>query len=323
MSSIFVTRKIPVPGIALLEDSGHKVVISEKDGVLTKQELMTALSKDSYDAILSQLTDTIDAEVFSCAPKLQVVANYAVGFNNIDLSEAKRRNILVTNTPGVLTQTVAEYTIALMLAVAKRIPESEVYLRSGKYDGWAPKLFLGTDLAGKTLAIVGAGRIGYEVAKKAFHGFDMKIAYYDIKPLPILESEMNATYYETVEGVLEVADIVSLHVPLLPETTHLINKERLSRMKKDAILINTSRGPVVDERALAEALEGRLIFGAGLDVFENEPQVDSLLLQQSHVVVTPHIASASKETRDAMSLIAAENILDVLNGKTPKYVVDA
>jgi glyoxylate reductase len=321
MAQIYVTRHIPDIGINLLRAAGHTVEVSTKDGVLTSSELKKALAERPYDAVICLLTDIVNKEVFEAVPTAKIFANYAVGYNNISLSEAKDAEVTITNTPGVLTDTVAEYAVSLMLAVAKRIPESERYLRAGKYLGWAPELFLGSDLKGKTLGILGAGRIGYEVARRAHFGFDMKIIYNDIKQLPPLEKDLGAVFKATTEEVLSEADVVSVHVPLVPSTKHLINKERLALMKPSAYLINTSRGPVIDEAALALALKEGTIRGAGLDVFEDEPKLAPGLAQLENVVITPHIASASEETRGKMSEIVAQDILAFLNGETPEHVV--
>lgn len=321
MASIYVTRQIPEIGINLLRAAGHDVDVSEKDGVLTSDELTSALQAKEYDAVLCLLTDAIDGAVFDAAPKAKIFANYAVGYNNIDVAAAHEREVVITNTPGVLTDTVAEYAVSLMLSVAKRIPEADRFTRAGKYDGWAPELLLGSDLKGKTLGILGAGRIGSGVATRASQGFGMNVIYYDIKPNEALEKEIACEYKENVDDVLKEADVVSVHVPLLESTTHLINTERLSMMKKTAYLINTSRGPVVDEQALVEALKGGIIRGAGLDVFEEEPKLAHGLSDLENVVITPHIASGSEETRSKMSEMAAQNIIDFLAGNTPPNVV--
>lgn len=319
--NIFVTRKIPSEGIVLLIDHKYDVTVSEKDGVLTKEELITALKKKEYDAVLCLLTDTIDAEVFDAAPKAKIFANYAVGFNNIDLVAAKARGITITNTPDVLTDSVAEFTFTLLLAISKRIVESDVFMRAGKYTGWAPELLLGTDLKGKTLGLLGAGRIGSRVAYMASRGLDMKVIYYDVKQNEHIEKETGAAFRASVEEVLKEADAVSIHVPLLDSTKHLINKERLAMMKKSAYLINTSRGPVVDEAALAEALRAGTIRGAAIDVFEHEPHMAVGLAELPNVIVTPHIASATEETRQAMSRVAAQNVIAALEGKNPPNAI--
>lgn len=314
---IFVTRKIPDAGIKLLEAAGHDVDISEKDGVLTKKELINALKVKEYDAVLPLLTDTIDAEVFDAVPSAKIFADYAVGYNNIDVEEAKKRGIVVTNTPGVLTDSVAEHTFAMILSITARIPEGDRFTRAGKYEGWAPELLLGMDIKGKTLGIIGAGRIGSQVANIGKGGFGMNVIYFDIKKNKEFENATGGEFRASVEEVLKVADVVTLHVPLLDSTKHLINKERLEMMKPTAYLVNSSRGPVIDENALVEALRDKQIAGAALDVYENEPALAEGLTELENVVITPHIASATEETRQKMSEMAAQNIIEFLEGKTP------
>lgn len=315
MPKVFITRQIPEIGITMLNSAGFEVDISPKKGVLTKAELLSALSAKPYDAVLCLLTDKIDSEVFDAVPTAKIFANYAVGFDNIDLSEAQKRGVVITNTPGVLTDSVAEFTIALIFAVAKRIVEADNFIRSGSYDGWSPMLLLGTELSGRTLGIVGTGRIGSEVARIARQGLSMNIAYYDVAQNIELEQAHQAVFYPTVEEVLQVSDVVSIHVPLLDSTKHLINKERLSLMKASSILINTSRGLVIDEVALVEALQNKIIRGAGLDVFEFEPNLADGLKELPNVVLTPHIASATEGARNTMSEIAANNIIEVVAGR--------
>lgn len=320
MAQIFVTRAIPKVGIEMLKEAGHEVDVSDKDGVLSKEELVTALSKKPYQAILCLLTDQIDAEVLAAAPQAKIVANYAVGYNNINLDDATATGVAVTNTPGVLTDTVAEYTVALILSVTKRVVEGDRFARAGKYQGWAPELLLGSDLAGKTLGILGAGRIGTEVATRMSAGFGMQVIYYDLNPNEQIE-KIGCQYRNSVEEVLKEADVVSIHVPLLDSTRHLINRDTLGLMKATAYLINTSRGAVIDEDALATALQEGAIRGAGLDVFEFEPEINNTLKNLENVVLTPHIASASVETRDAMSSLAAENIITFFKGEKPPHLV--
>jgi lactate dehydrogenase-like 2-hydroxyacid dehydrogenase len=314
---IFVTRKIPEAGVKLLEDAGHEVDVSEKGGVLTKEELVSALKAKEYDAVLPLLTDTIDADVYDAVPSAKIFANYAVGYNNIDTEEAKKRGITITNTPGVLTETVAEHTVAMILAITQRIAEGDRFTRDGKYDGWAPMLLLGMNLRGKTLGVVGAGRIGSAVANTMKDGFGMNIIYFDIKKNEEFEKATGGEFRENMEEVLKKADVVTLHVPLLDSTTHLINKERLEVMKPTAYLINSSRGPVIDENALVEALRDKQIAGAALDVFENEPNLADGLAELENTVLTPHIASATEETRGKMSEMAAQNIIAFFEGNIP------
>ena len=319
---VFVTRQIPDKGINLLKEKGYEVMVSPQNRVLTKEELIGYLKEDRYDAVLCLLTDKIDADVFEAAgSQCKIFANYAVGFDNIDLKAAVDRNIMISNTPGVLTDSVAEHTFALLLAVAHRIPESDRFTRGGEYVGWAPMLLLGTDVSKKILGIVGLGRIGSQVAYHAKKGFDMHVLYYDVHRNVDFEKEFGAEFRESVDDVFKEADFVSIHVPLLPATKHLVNAERLQMMKKTAYLINTSRGPIVDEPALAEALKDNVIRGAALDVYENEPKLAAGLTELENVVLTPHTASATEETRQAMSELAAKNIIEALEGRTPPNLV--
>lgn len=317
MAKIFVTRRIPRVGLEMLGKAGHKLTVSEEDRPLSKAEIITALKKDLYDGVLCLLTDTIDKEIYEVTPHTKIFANYAVGVNNIDVEEAKRRGVVVTNTPGALTESVAEHAITLILSLMKRVVEGDKFVRDGKFSGFAPELLLGADLKGKTLGIIGAGRIGARVAEIAVKGFDMRVIYYDIKRSEIFERETGARFGETVEVALKEADVVSIHVPLLPETRHLINKERLVLMKSTAYLVNTSRGKVVDENALVDALRKRVIAGAALDVFENEPALAAGLSELPNVVLTPHTASATKETREEMAVLAAQNLIDFFEGGAP------
>ena len=314
MAKIFITHKIPEVGVKMLKDKGHIVELRDKSELLPKSELLKILGVGNYDGVLCLLTDQIDADVFAVSPTTKIFANYAVGFDNIDIAEAKKRGIVITNTPGASTESVAEHTIALMLALTCRIVEGDNFVRAGKYQGWDPMLFWGIDLQGKTLGILGAGRIGAEVAKKLALGFGMKIIYNDVVRNENLEKEINAEF-KSVEEVLQQADVVSLHTPLLPETKHLINTERLALMKKTAYLINTSRGPVIDEVALVNALKKGIIKGAALDVVENEPILATGLKNLPNVVLTPHIASATTETRNDMAKKAAENLIAFFNGQ--------
>ena len=277
------------------------------------------MAKDC-DILLPLLTDTIDAALMDSLPKLAMISNYAVGYNNIDVGAATKRGIIVTNTPGVLTDATADLTFTLLLCAARRIVEADKYTREGKFRGWEPMLFLGREIAHKTLGIVGLGRIGSAVAKRA-RGFEMKILYNDANRSPQLEKECGAEFV-SLECILRESDFVSLHVPLLPETTHLIGAKQLSMMKQTAVLVNTSRGPVIDEKALVAALRNKTIWAAGLDVFEHEPAIEKDLLELENVVVVPHIASATIETRSRMAEIAAQNILLAIEGKMPVSLVN-
>lgn len=322
MSKIFVIRPIPEAGIKLLRDKGYEVFVNEAalDRAAAKEEILGGVS--GADALLSVLTDKIDAEIMDAGlPTLKIIANFAVGFDNIDIEAAKQKNILVSNTPGVLTNTVAEHTFALMLAIAHRISEGDRFSRAGLYKVWGPQLLLGTDVSGKTLGIVGLGRIGSRVAEHAVRGFGMKVLYTDIKPSPEFEKDVNAIFVEKLEDLLPQCDFVSLHVPLLDSTRHLMNETTLKLMKPTAYLINTSRGPIIDEKALAAALAGGVIKGAAIDVFEFEPVITPELKQLENIILTPHIASATEETRNKMAELAALNIIEALEGRTPPNLV--
>ena len=320
MARVFVTRKIPDEGLELLEGKVDLEVYGE-DRVIPRENLLEKVK--GVDALLSLLTDKIDAAVMEAAgPQLKIISNYAVGFDNIEVKEATQRNIYVANTPGVLTEAVAEQTFGLLLAAARRIPESDRFTKAGKYRGWEPLLLLGTEVKDKTLGIVGLGRIGSRVAEMAVKGMGMKVIYHDPKQNFEFEKAFGATYQKNLDDLLREADFVSIHVPLLPATRHLINADRLSLMKKTAYLINTSRGPVIDERALVVALKDGTIAGAALDVYEEEPQLAPGLTERENVILTPHTASATFEARGAMAVLAAQAILDVLAGKSPQNLVN-
>ncbi len=319
----------------MLKGKGYEVTVYPEDRTPSKEELIKLLKKGHYDAVLCNLDDKIDAEVLDAAGKqCKIFANYAVGFDNIDLKAAENRGITITNTPGVLTDTVAEHTFALILAIAHRIAEADRFVRAGKFKEWAPMLLLGHDVSRKTLGVIGLGRIGSRVAHHAVKGFDMKVIYHDTKRNLEFEkgfSEVGlpagsptsprAEFLENVDDIFKEADFISIHVPLLSTTRHLVDARRLSLMKKTAYLVNTSRGPVVDEKALVEALKGGVIKGAALDVFENEPKLSPGLAELENVILTPHIASATEETRQAMSELAAKNIIEALEGRTPPNLV--
>ncbi|GMR18979.1 MAG: D-glycerate dehydrogenase [Patescibacteria group bacterium] len=320
MSRVFVTREIPDEGLKLLEGKVD-LEVYDKDQVIPRAQLLEKVK--GIDALLPLLTDKIDAELMDAAgPQLKVIANYAVGFDNIDVKAATQRKIYVANTPGVLTEAVAEHAFGLLLAIGRRIPEADRFTRAGNYKGWEPMLLLGTEIKGKTLGVVGLGRIGSRISEMAVKGMGMKVIYYDVKQNADFEKEFEATYKSKLDDLLSEADFVTIHVPLLPATRHLIDAEKLSLMKKTAYLINTSRGPVVDEKALVEALKSKTIAGAALDVYEEEPRLAPGLADLENVVLTPHTASATNEARGAMSTLAAQAILDVLSGKPPQNLVN-
>jgi glyoxylate reductase len=312
MHKVFCTYKLPDYVKKIL--SGYEIKMNDKNKQLSKKEIMKNAS-DSL-AILSMLTDKIDREVIDGCPNLKVISNCAAGYDNIDIDYARKKNIAVTNVPGVLTEATADLAFGLLLATCRRIVEADKFTREGHFVGWRYDLLQGMELQGKTLGIVGMGRIGRAVAKRAL-AFGMNVLYHNRKPLSKeMEHELTARYVN-LEELLKESDIISLHVPLTEETHHLLNKKRLKMIKKTAYLINTARGPVIDEDALIKILENNEIAGAGLDVYENEPNVPERLKHLQNVVLLPHIGSATKETRENMLLKAAQNIKSVLNRQKP------
>ena len=319
---ILITRKIPLIAKKMLQARGYLVDENKKDKNLSQAELISLIKKKPYDAILTLLTDKINKKVFEAGKKVKIYSNYATGFDNIDIKEAKKRGVVVTNAPAEKTsEAVAEFTISLIFALAKRVVESDKFLKDGKYTGWVPLHFLGIDLKGKTLGLVGTGRIGERVAELA-SAIGIKIIYTNLSRNTHLEELHNAIYFKSLEKLLQKADIVSLHVPLLPSTHHLINKKNIELMKRDALLINTSRGPVIEEKALISALTGGKIGGVALDVYEFEPKIPTVLKKLPNTILTPHIASASYTAREQMAKIAAQNIIDCLEGNTPRNIVN-
>jgi len=316
---VYVTRELPERGLRIIKKYFDTEVWTEYAPPPKKVIIEKA---KNVDALVPLLSDKIDAEVFDAAPKLKIVAQLAVGFDNIDLQEATRRGIYVTNTPEVLTDTTADFAWALLMAVARRVAEADKYVRTGQWKvGWHPSMMQGRDVYGATIGIVGAGRIGYAVAKRAT-GFSMKILFYDVVPRPEIEKDFGAKKVD-LETLFRESDFVSIHVPLMKETYHLVNAEKLKLMKKTAYLINNSRGPVVDEKALYEALKDGRIAGAALDVFEQEPTpMDNPLLKLDNVVVAPHISSASYETRSRMAEMVAENLVAFFEGKKPPNLIN-
>lgn len=316
--NVFVTRMLPEPAMNYLKEYCN-VEVNPDDRVLSRDELLVKVK--GRDAVLSQLTDSIDDSVFEAAgSQCRIFANYAVGYNNIDVDAATRRGVMITNTPGVLTDATADLAWTLLFATARRVVESDAFLRSGKYQGWGPMLLLGLDITGKTLGIIGGGRIGQNFAEKA-KAFSMKILYNDIKPNDGFERDTGATFVDK-ETLLREADFISLHVPLLPTTHHLIGASEFKIMKKTAVLINTSRGPVVNEEELVAALETGEIWGAGLDVLEHEPELTPGLAELQNVVILPHVASATIATRNNMGLMAARNIVAAMLGEIPPNLVN-
>ena len=319
MSKIFITRQIPGKAFARLGESGHEVVVFPHDRPPTPDEIIE-MGKDA-SAVLTLLNVKWTGELMdSLGKNLKIISNYAVGFDNIDVKAASERGIVVTNTPSdEVNEAVAEFAWALLLALSRRIVEGDEFGRKGAYKGWEPDIFLGRDVYGKTLGIVGLGRIGTMVARRA-KGFNMKVVYFNRSRDEAAEKELGIEFLD-LDSLLRLSDYVTLHVPLTPETTHLINTERLAKMKPTAFLINTARGGVVDEHALAQALREGKIAGAALDVHENEPQMNPEMMQMENAILTPHIASATVEVREKMTEQAVDSILKVLAGEKPENVV--
>ena len=316
MAKVLVAREIPEAGLRPLEDF-DVTVLSEKPP--ERGELLEA-AKD-VAGVLSTLTEKIDVEFMDAAGEaLKVVANMALGYDNIDLDAARERGVVVTNTPGVLDETTADTAFMLLLAAARRLGEGERIVRAGRWEAWGPKMLTGPDVWGKRLGILGFGEIGQAVARRA-KGFDMEILYYNRSRKEEAERELGAQYLD-LDELLRTCDFFSIHTPLTEETKHLIGAPEFEKMKPEAVVVNTSRGPVVDEAALAEALAEGRIFAAGLDVYEEEPKVHPKLLELENVVLAPHIGSASIETRDKMAVTAGEDLRAVLRGERPKNPVE-
>ncbi|HXN23373.1 MAG TPA: D-glycerate dehydrogenase [Candidatus Dormibacteraeota bacterium] len=309
---IFLTRPLFDPARLMLNDH-FEVEYWTPPERISRDELLSSVQ--GKEALICLLTEKINDELLAAAPKLRIVANVAVGFDNIDVPACTRKGVVVSNTPGVLDETTADFAWTLLMSVARRVVEGDSLARSGNWKGWDLDQLCGTDVWGKTLGILGFGRIGRAVARRA-RGFKMRAIYHDaVRVAPEIEAELGAQFAE-FNQVLSESDFLSLHVPLLPETRHLISSPQLARMKRGAFLINTSRGPVVDEAALVAALESGKLAGAAIDVFENEPYIHSGL-RRPNVVLAPHIASASLETRTKMACIAAENVIALFQGRTP------
>lgn len=315
---VLITGRLPAE---VLEDLAQECAVDAQteDRPMERDALLRSVA--GKEGLIPMITDSVDTELLDRAPHLRMIANFGVGYNNIDVAAATARGIPVSNTPGVLTDTTADLAFALILAVARRVVEGDRMIREGRFRYWAPFLFLGRDVSGKTLGIVGLGRIGKAVARRA-RGFNMRVVYYNQHRLDISEEHDLGVEYMGMKSLLREADFVSLHVPLTPQTRHLIGREELFLMKPTAFLINTSRGPVVDEKALVAVLgEGR-IAGAGLDVYENEPALAHGLAELENVVLLPHVGSASIETRMKMARMAVENLLAGLRGELPPNLVN-
>ncbi|MCI0525847.1 MAG: D-glycerate dehydrogenase [Nitrospira sp.] len=316
---VFLTRLLPDRAMEELKTL-FDLSYNPKDHQLNRQDIIKGVR--DKEGLISMLSDPIDKTVINSCPSLKIIANYAAGYNNIDLEAATAKKIIVTNTPGVLSESTADLVWALILAVGRRLIEGDRLVRSGRWKGWAPTQLLGNDIYGKTLGIVGMGRIGKAVAKRA-RGFSMQVLYYNRTRLdPVIERELDA-HSVSFEYLLANSDFLTLHVPLNTQTRHLIGKQELLRMKPNSYLINTSRGPVVNEVTLIEVLQKGRLAGAGLDVFEHEPRIAAKLLRLKNVVVLPHIGTASVETRIRMGLIVAENLKAVFEGRVPPHQVNA
>jgi glyoxylate reductase len=314
--TVVITSEVPEIAVAILSRR-YEVDVHHADGVRTEEEMITLLS--DADGAITMLSDPVTRKVLESNPNLRVVANYAVGTNNIDLDAARELGVTVTNTPGVLTDATADLAFALLLSVSRRVIEGDLMVRRGEFTGWHPLMLLGRSLRGKQLGIVGLGRIGTEVARRAV-AFGMKVVYFSRSRKLAVEEELGAIALP-LEELLKTSDFVSLHTPLTPETHHMIDAPALSLMKPEAFLINTGRGPVVDEAALAEALRSGRIAGAGLDVYEQEPKVCPELLGLDNVVLLPHIGTATVEARNDMARMVAEDVTAVLEGAAPSFPV--
>lgn len=319
MPKVFVTSSIPENGIKILKQEDFSVEINDSGKPTTRHDLILAFSK--FDAVITSVSDKVDEEVISEAgSNLKVISNYAVGIDNIEVLFASKKGITVTNTPGVAGEAVAEHAFALMLGCAKNLLEADKFVRQGKYLRFDPNLFVGPQMWGKTIGIIGLGRIGTFVGHIAYGGFKMNIKYYNLERAEDFEMLTEAEF-ATLDRLLKDSDVVTLHLPLTPNTKHLIGREEFKKMKNTAILINTARGPIIDEEALVWALQEKEIAAAGIDVFEHEPEVASELTKMGNVILTPHTASATVECREEMSRIAAENIVDVFHKKEPYGLV--
>lgn len=315
---VFITRSLPGNIEKILREKGHTVVTFKEDRPISKSELIK--NAGNADAVISLLTDKIDSEIIDNLKKCKIIANYAVGYNNIDIEYAKSKNIIVTNTPDILTNATADIALTLALACSRRAIEGHDFVKKKKFKGWAPKLLLGLEMSGKTIGIIGAGRIGQAVAKR-FKAFDTKIIYYNRSRKYDLEKKLGAKKV-TLKKLMKDSDIISIHIPSTEETYHLLDKEHLSLLKPDAILINVARGEVVDEKYLIQLLKKRKIHSAGFDVYENEPDINPDLLKLPNVVLLPHLGSATIEARTKMARLCAENVIRVLDGKSPKTKVN-
>ncbi len=315
---VFITKELPGNPEKMLRKNGFKVTIHKGNRPVSRRELIKE-SADA-DALICLLTDKIDREIIAGLKKCRVIANVAVGFNNIDIGAATEKNIIVTNTPDILTDATADLTMALLLAAARRIPEGERMMRANAFKGWKPDLLLGVELKNKILGIAGAGRIGSSVAQRA-KAFGMKIIYTDHKQNPVIDIEEGAEMVP-LNTLLKKSDIISFHLPLNQTTRHILNCANIKHLKRNAIIINTSRGEIIEEECLIKALKEKKILAAGLDVYENEPEINKEFLKLENVVLLPHIGSATRETRANMASLAAVNVLNILKGKEAQTPVN-
>ena len=310
---VYITRELPEIAFKLLKQSKLPFEYYKKDKPIPRKTLIQKVK--NCDALISLLTEKIDKKIIDQMLQCKIIANYAVGYNNIDIEYAKKKKIIVTNTPDVLTESTADLAITLVLACARRISEGEKLIKTGKYKGWKPKLLLGMELKGKNFGILGAGRIGSAVAKRA-KSFGTNILYVDKKPNKKLEKELGAKKV-SLKFLLKNSDILSVHLSLNNQTFHFLNKDKLNHIKKNSILVNTSRGGVIDESALIDLLKRNRIRAVGLDVFENEPKLNPELISFPNVLILPHLGSATEEARSRMAKLAVNNVINVLNGKAP------
>jgi glyoxylate reductase len=314
---VYITRQIPETGIDLLKEK-YRVEIFPENRPISRDLLLQKV--EDCDALVCLISDSIDEEILASGNKLKIVANFAVGYNNIDIAAAKKYGIMVTNTPGVLTNATAEIAFALLIILARKIMEADRFTQAGRFSGWDPLLLLGDELKGKTLGIIGMGRIGQEMALKC-RAFGMDIIYHNRKPVDQETENRLSASYASLDKLLQQSDAISIHTPLNDETYHLVNEQTFEQMKTGTYLINTSRGEVMDEKALVHALKAGKIKGAGLDVYEFEPEISQELMGMSNVVLLPHIGSATKETRSRMSELVAKNVIAALEGTVPDNLI--
>lgn len=310
---VFITRELPGEAVDLLRKEKFKIAVYKKDKPIPRKELIK--NGKNADAIIALLTDKFDSDLIDKIPKCRIIANYAVGYNNIDIDYATKRRIVVTNTPDVLTDSTSDLAMALILACSRRLVEGEKMIREGKFEGWKPKLLLGIELKNKVVGILGAGKIGTETAIRV-KAFKAEIFYFDRNRNIGLEKKTGAIRL-SLKILLKKSDIISVHLPLNKGTYHLLNREKLSLLKRSAIIVNTARGEIIDEKELIILLKQKKIFSAGFDVYENEPDINTELLKLDNVVLLPHIGSATEEARREMAVLAVENVINVLNGEKP------